>query len=179
MTTSCQPESRSQEQKNENSCRSMHSLGSAHALNHVGPSYNDILDCRHGQLAPTRNQEPARQLAPTCSGYAGIRINNNGKLAGFHQMLDFNGEEFVEENMASSNNVDSGLEGAVQWPPSLTRQEEEKGQQQQHLFVPKPSTEDHGEHDINCAERVGIDEFFDTTKVSTQLFIDENFHGLW
>lgn len=164
MTACHQPEFGIQEQKNDvNCCILVPSVGSIHFLNNGGWSCNDTSDCKYEQLAPTINQ---LDFSYPCSSHARIGITSNEKLAGFHQMVKSNGEEFLIGKMASSINVDSRLDIGMQVPSSLTQQEE-KDQQWQKNFPPGPAPLYPEEYDVYGAGKVELD----MKKVSTQLFL--------
>lgn len=173
MTTCHQPEFGIQEQKNDVNCCT--SLVSTHFLNDGGQNCNESSYCKYEQLAPAINQ---LDFPYPCSSYAGIGITSNEKLAGFHQMVKSNGEEFHIGKMTSSNDVDSGSDIGILVPSSLA-QEEEKDQQWQKVFPSEPAPLNPEAYDVYGPGKVEIDKLFDMTKVSTQLFLYNNFDDLW
>ncbi|KAL5859810.1 hypothetical protein ACOSQ4_001106 [Xanthoceras sorbifolium] len=282
MARSCQPELGSYDRKNLNSSSMfMPMLDSAYFLKPPGPSCNDTSNFKYGQLTPdstgftypgsycegigtndTSNFKYG-QLTPHSTGftYPGsfheeIGITCRERLADLHRIVDSNGEEFHKGKRAFASCGESGFVGALQWPTSLTQQEEEdflKGKmafsscgdsgfvgalqwptsltqqqdedffngkmalssccgdsgfgtavqgpkllgqqederkqqeeeeqeqelQQQQLVLPHQSLADLDDHDIFGSERVEIDGLFDMEKLSSQLFLDDDFNDLW
>ncbi|KAK4849489.1 hypothetical protein QYF36_025390 [Acer negundo] len=121
MIRSCQPELGSFNQMNLNSSSMFRpTLDSAYFLNHDMPSCNGTSNFICGQLTPPN-------IGFTYPGlyHEGIGTTSHGKLAGPHQIVDSNGEKLLKGKMALSSCGDCDFLSTLQWPTSLTQQDEE------------------------------------------------------